>query len=98
MKLDTRAFAIASTGAGMLLYCFGALMDAVGAWGGAAVVSYIFRVDIVQLEVPLTPGAFLIGVVSCGFFAGMLGTFMATTYNYIVRPAQAKSASAVPLH
>lgn len=96
MKLNTRAFAIASTGAGVLLYSFGALIDALGAWGGAEVVSYIFRVDVVQLEVPLTPGAFLVGALACGFFAGVLGTFVASTYNYIVRPAGAKRAAAIP--
>ena len=97
MKLNTRAFAIASTGAGVLLYGFGALIDALGAWGGAEVVSYIFRVDVVQLEQPLTPGAFLVGALACGFVAGVLGTFLASTYNYLVRPAAvAKRTAAVP--
>jgi hypothetical protein len=96
MKLNTRAFAIASTGAGVLLYAVGALIDALGAWGGAEVVSYIFRVDVVQLEVPLTPGAFVFGALACGALGGMLGTFVASTYNYLVRPAGAKRTVAIP--
>lgn len=96
MTLNTRAFAIASTGAGMLLYGFGAAMHALGAWGGAEVIAYIFRVDVVQLEAPLTAGAFTVGMLACGFFGGLLGTFVAAAYNYLLRPARVRRSATVP--
>jgi hypothetical protein len=55
MKLDTRAFAIATAGAGTLAYAVGALLDTLSSWGGAAIVSFVFRVDVVELARPTRP-------------------------------------------
>lgn len=85
MKLDIRAFAGASAVAGMLLYSFGALIDRLGAWGAAGIVSYIFRVDVVALSGPFSWGALVLGIVVIGVLFGALGGIMAAAYNLLTR-------------
>lgn len=96
MRLNTRAFAIATAGAGMLAYALGAVLDAVTSWGGAAIVSFIFRVDVVELARPLTLGSLLIGLAAFGLFGGMMGGFVAMAYNALTRPATGRAAAPVP--
>ena len=89
MRLDVKAFAIASAAAGMLLYAFGALLDRLSAWGGAAVVSFIFRVDVAQLAQPFTFGTLLIGLGACGLLGGGMGAIVGWGYNLLTRTATA---------
>ena len=93
MRLDIKAFAGASAVAGSLLYAFGALIDRLGAWGAAGVVSYIFRVEVVQLSGPFSYGALLLGIVVIGVLFGALGGIMAWAYNVLTRE---HARSAVP--
>ena len=85
MRLHVRALAAASAAAGVLLYCFGAVMDRVSAWGAAAIISFIFRVDIAQLTSALTPASFIMGIILFALvFAGM-GATIAVGYNLLTR-------------
>jgi len=96
MKLDTRAFAIATAGAGALAYAVGALLDATSSWGGAAFVSFVFRVDVVELARPLTLASLLIGLVASGLFGGMMGGFVAWGYNRLTSSSTMRAAATVP--
>lgn len=85
MRLHVRALAAASAVAGVLLYCFGAVMDRVSAWGAASIISFIFRVDISQHTSALTPASFTMGVLLFALvFAGM-GATIAAGYNLLTR-------------
>ncbi len=96
MQLDTRAFAIATGGAGILAYAVGALLDSVSSWGGAAALSFIFRVDVVELARPLTPASLSIGLIVCGLFGALLGGFVAWAYNRLTQSADRRPTAAVP--
>lgn len=92
MKLDTRAFATATAGAGILAYAMGALLDTFSSWGGAAAVSFIFRVDIVELAQPLTLASLAVGLAVSGLLGGLVGGFVAWAYNRLTRPAIAQAS------
>ena len=81
MRLHIKALAAASATAGMLLYLFGAVMDRVSAWGAAAVVSFIFRVDIVELTSPLTWTSFVMGLLLFAFVFAAVGAMVGVAYN-----------------
>ena len=83
MRLDIRAFSAASALAGMLLYAFGGLIDRLGAWGAAGIVSYIFRVEVVALSGPFSLTALLLGILVIGALFGALGGTMAWAYNLL---------------
>ena len=87
MRLHVRALAAASAAAGVLLYCFGAVMDRVSAWGAAAIISFIFRVDIGQLTSALTPASVLTGVVLFALVFAGVGATVAVGYNLLTRSA-----------
>ena len=92
MKLDTGAFATATAGAGILAYAVGALLDTLSGWGGAAAVSFIFRVDVVELAQPLTLASLSVGLVASGLLGGFMGGFVAWAYNRLTRSAIAHAA------
>ncbi|MGH7678039.1 MAG: hypothetical protein ACRENU_06200 [Gemmatimonadaceae bacterium] len=95
MQLGIRAFAIATGGAGMLAYAVGALLDSASSWGGAAAVSFIFRVDVVELARPLTPASLSVGLMACGLFGALLGGFVAWAYNRLSHAADTRPTAAV---
>ena len=95
MKLNVGAFAIATAGACVLAYLAGAALDAVSSWGGAALVSFVFRVDVVELTQPLTLGSLLTGLATCALFGAMMGGFVAWAYNGLTRSARAPAAASV---
>lgn len=100
MRLDIRAFAGASAVAGMLLYSFGGLIDRLGAWGAAGIVSYIFRVEVVTLSGPFSWGALFLGIAVIGLLFGALGGIMAFAYNRLIRervPGAAHAMAAKPI-
>ena len=96
MRLDIRAFSAASAVAGMLLYAFGGLIDRLGAWGAAGIVSYIFRVEVVTLSGPFSWGALLLGIVVIGVLFGALGGIMAWAYNLMTRQPVPGAVMAAP--
>ena len=95
MRLNVKALAMSTAIAGMLLYALGAVIDRTSAWGAAAVVSYIFRLDVVEASLPHTVGTFGVGLVSFGVMFGVFGASVAWIYNRIAREAPARSSAPV---
>jgi hypothetical protein len=95
MRLNVKALAISTAIAGMLLYAVGAVIDVSSAWGAAAVVSYIFRLDVIEASLPHTLGSFVVGLASFGLAFGAFGASVAWTYNRVAREAPARTSAPV---
>lgn len=92
MKLDVKALTLASAATGMLVYLMGAIVDRISAWGGAALLSYIFRLDVIELTQPLTLGSFIVGIVSFGILFALIGFSVAKAYNLLAWRSHSVSA------
>jgi len=91
MQLDPRAGAIAASLVSVVAYVLGAILHLVLPWGAPALVSFLFRVDIVELTQDFSWISAGTGLVLFAFFGAFFGYLGCWTYNRIALPGAAKT-------
>ena len=87
MRLDARAGAMAASITAALAYTLGALLHTMLPWGAPALVSFVFRVDIVELALPFTWVSFGAGLALFAGFGALFGYFGCWLYNRLLASA-----------
>ncbi|MEK7401870.1 MAG: DUF5676 family membrane protein [Gemmatimonadota bacterium] len=86
MRLHTRAFAIASAIVAATVYLLGAIIHVALPWGAPAVVTYIFRVDVIELARPISVDGLVVGILMFAVCGGFFGGLTAWVYNRFAKP------------
>ena len=90
MRLEPRAFGLASGITAALLFAACALYVAVNPGGATALFGFVMHMDLTGLARPLTFGSFSGGLVFWGLLVGLTFAFAAWLYNLLVHaPARA---------
>ncbi len=89
MRIDPRSAAITVAVVAVLWYFVGAVVNALSPWGAAALVSYIFHVDLIKLARPFAWDSFAVGVLVCGAGGAFWGYVGAHLYNRLSKPVAA---------
>ena len=91
MRLDARAGAIAASAISVLAYVLGAVLHVALPWGAPALVSFLFRVDIMELTQDFSWLSFGAGIVMFAFFGALFGYLGCQLYNRLATPGVAKA-------
>lgn len=81
MRLNERAGGLAAAAVSTLAYVLGAILHTLLPWGAPALVSFVFRVDIVELAQPFSWMSFGAGLVLFAGFGALFGFAGCWTYN-----------------
>lgn len=91
MRLDARAGAMAAAGISVLAYVLGAALHVALPWGAPALVSFLFRVDIMELTQDFSWMSFCAGVAMFAFFGALFGYLGCRLYNRLATPGPAQA-------
>jgi len=97
MRLDTRAFAIASGMTAALLFVLCATAVAIAPGPTTAFFGYIVHLDMSGMRRELTVASFIVGLIAWTLGTALTFGLAAMIYNRLIGPAAVKQAAA-PAH